>query len=661
MLLTTVIAAVVVLLDLRQKELAHARGEVASLTRILSDQTTRTFESVALTMRATRERLSDDIGQRFELDSPAIQALLQARTAGLPQLKSMFLVSRDGFGVNSSRTDFIRDLPVHDREFFRHFTQGNDDNLFISRPEKARVDGQWTYYASLRLLDGEGQLRGVLVTAISIDYFEALYESVGLDHVSRIALLSRDGVLLAGSPHEETQFGKPAIDPAVLAELGALPEGRVKDVNQDIDGGRRFLAVRQVAKFPLLISVAIDEHKALAPWRHIARPIAAGAVTMLLCILMVTVLMVKYLVRKGVLELRLKESGEQLRHLVQSVKDAIITIDAGGRVVLFNGAAERMFGVRATDAVGIAVGDVFARCLSHAQGAKLMHQIEAGWRASESLDLLTIIELNNGERELPVELNLSPTLFHGDRLLTAVFRDLTERRYTERQLLETNRQLKELSAAIQNVREQQRAKISRELHDELGQQLTGIRMEIAWFGKHLAGDPAPLQSKLASIKTQIDQTIASVRRISSELRPLVLDDLGFAAAANWYVDQFSVRTGLPVDLQLPDRDPERGHVVATALFRILQESLTNIARYAEATRVGVRLVLEEGDWRLSVSDDGIGFEYDPGRLGDIGLVGMRERTQTLGGHFSVTTAPGNGTRIDASIPDTSPENSLAQG
>jgi signal transduction histidine kinase len=266
---------------------------------------------------------------------------------------------------------------------------------------------------------------------------------------------------------------------------------------------------------------------------------------------------------------------------------------------------------------------------------------------------LTIIELKGGKKELPVELSLSKTLFHGHRQLTAVIRDLTERQRSERQLLETNRQLKELSASIQNVREQQRARISRELHDELGQLLTGIRMEVSWLGRHLAGDQSTLLSKIGSIKTQIDQTISSVRRISSELRPLVLDDLGFAAAANWYVDQFSTRTSLPVELRLPDKDPERGNVVATALFRVLQESLTNIARHAEATHVEVRLDFKNEKWLLSIRDDGVGFEYDPGRLGDIGLVGMRERIQTLAGHFSVTTAPGKGTLIEAIIPETS--------
>jgi signal transduction histidine kinase len=241
-------------------------------------------------------------------------------------------------------------------------------------------------------------------------------------------------------------------------------------------------------------------------------------------------------------------------------------------------------------------------------------------------------------------------MFRDDVLFTAIFRDLTERQRAERELLETNRQLQQLSASLQTVREEQRTRISRELHDELGQLLTGIRMEVSWLGRHLPSGEGTMIDKIGSVKNQIDQTIASVRRISSELRPLVLDDLGFAAAATWYVDQFSARTGLLVGLALPTIDPQRGDAVATALFRIVQESLTNVVRHANAKKVEIRLDFLEGNWVLTITDDGDGFVHDRGRPGHIGLIGMRERAQTLGGHFSVTSEPGAGTKITVRIP-----------
>ena len=650
MMLATVISVAAVLLDLRQKELAHARSEIVSLTRILSEQTTRTFEGVALTMSGIRDRLSDDIGRGLALDSEPVHLLLRARGTGLPQVKSIFLIDTLGHGVNSSRPDFIRQLDMTERSFFRYFMDGGSDEIFISRPEKARVDGQWTYYASIRLLDAAGRIRGVLVASISISYFESLYASLGLDFVSRIQLLDREGLLLAGKPHDEEMFGKITANPSAQAMLRAKPESAIHELTENSPAGRRYVAYRQIAKYPLVVSAAVDEDEALIPWYRVVRPLLAGVILVILFVLVTTFLLVRNLLRKGALESALKESDEQLRHMVQSVRDAIVTLNSAKRVVLFNGAAERMFGIPAGEAIGSEIGKLLSRCLRQPQLMNLLHSLEQGLHSPAAPASLGILEWLRDDREFPVELSLSTTSFRGELLLTAVFRDLTERQRAELALVETNRQLKELSASLQNVREEARARIARELHDELGQLLTGIRMEVSWLGGRLLPEQRVLFDKVLSVKGQIDQTIASVRRIAAELRPLVLDDLGFAAAAGWYVDQFSARTGLPIDLVLPAEDPPRGEAVATALFRILQESLTNVARHAGATRVEVKLVLGEDEWALTIRDDGLGFEHDPGRSRDMGLVGMRERTQMLGGHFSVTTAPGQGTLIEAIIP-----------
>jgi len=648
MIVATVVSAVAVLLDLRQRELAHARVEIVSLSRVLAEQTTRTFEGVALTLRGARERIAE--GRRYEFDSLPVRQLLQARIAGLPQIKSLFLVDRQGLGVNSSRPDFIPRLSMAKREFFSHFANGGGDEIFISRPEKANVDGQWAYYASVSLVDGSGQFTGVLVASISIDYFESLYDSIHFDFVSRIQLLDREGVFLAGIPRDEALFGKMDGKPAVVADLNAQSKDGVVVLRDELAGQRWLVAYRQVAKYPLLISAAVNEDEALAPWRHLLSLITAGVALILALVLVTTVMMVRNLLRKGALEQARKESDEQLRHMVQSVTDAIVTVDSARHVVLFNGAAERMFGVRAEEAMGKELGELLCPRMREPQRENLQHYLDEGWHMPAAPPLLGTFELLRDEQALQVELSLSTTTFRGESLFTAVFRDMTERQRAERELLETNRQLQELSASLQNVREGERARIARELHDELGQLLTGIRMEVSWLGGKLSADQQVLVNKVDAIKGQIDQTVGSVRRISSELRPLVLDDLGFAAAAGWYVDQFSERTGLTVDLDLPAHDPAQGGVVATALFRILQESLTNVARHALATKVGVRLSLQGDEWALSIRDNGVGFEHDPGKREGIGLIGMRERTQILGGHFSVTTAPGEGTLIEVVIP-----------
>ena len=648
MILATVISAALVLVDLRHKELDHAKGEIVSLSEILSDQTARTFDGVALMLHGARERLSDDIGRRFKLDSDEVRLLLLTRSAGLPQVKSLFLVDQQGFGVNSSRPDYIRRLPMAEREFFKTFADHDRDELFIGRPEKARVDGQWVYYVSLRLEGGGGQLRGVLVAAISIDYFEKLYENITLDFASRILMLDRQGRLLAGKPRNEAQFGQLEANPAALAELLSQSPGHTVTDREDLAGGARFVAYHQVAKYPLVISAAVGQDDALTPWYRVARPITASVALVVLFVVLATFLMARSLLRKDLLETTLKDSDEQLRQMVHSVRDAIVTVNSARRVVLFNDAAAQMFGVGAEQAIGSEISELLARGLRPPQLSSLSAYLDQGWRTPPGLALLGSVDLLRDEQPFPVELSLSTTTFRGELLLTAIFRDLTERQHAERKLLETNRQLQELSSSLQNVREQERSRISRELHDELGQLLTGIRMEVSWLGGRLLGEQQVLISKVTSIKGQIDQTIASVRRISSELRPLVLDDLGFAAAAHWYVDQFSARTGLPVTLELSGADPQRGDAAATVLFRVLQESLTNVARHAQAMQVEVRLRFGDGSWVLSIGDDGVGFDAIEGR--GLGLIGMRERVQMLGGKFTLTTSPGHGTRVEIEVP-----------
>lgn len=646
----TLVAAVAVLLDLCQKELEHGQSEIVSLTRMLAEQTTHSFDGVALTLRGARERISDERGQRLELDGRPLQQLLQARATALPQVKSLFLVDRHGRRVNSSHADGSRRRSPVSADFLARFTSSDSEQLLISQPERAPPDGRWTFYAGVRLADAQGQLRGVLVAAIDIDYLEALYASIELDFVSRIRLLKSDGTLLAGQPHDATLFGQPALPPALLARLAAQPPTAVIVGEEQLPGGRQFVALRQVANYPLLVSAAIAEDDALTPWRHVRRPIIAGAALVIVFAVLATWLMARNLLRELTLEDALKERDAQLRHLVQSASDAIFTVDSARRVVLFNAAAERMFGVDAKTAVGGDLEQLLARSLEPPQAAALLRHLDAGWRAAGGQVFFANIESTRAGQAFSVELNLSTTTFRERTLHTAIFRDLTASQRAEREVLETNRQLQELSASLERVREQERSGIARELHDELGQMLTGMRLEVSWLGTHLNDGEAALGEKLASIKTQIDQTIAAVRRMSSELRPLVLDDLGLAAAVGWYVDQFSARTGLPVDLQLPAADPPRGEATATALFRVLQEALTNVARHALATRAEVRLELRDERWRLAIRDDGVGFAYTPGRGGDIGLVGMRERAQILGGQFSVSTAPGAGTLIEVTIP-----------
>lgn len=235
----------------------------------------------------------------------------------------------------------------------------------------------------------------------------------------------------------------------------------------------------------------------------------------------------------------------------------------------------------------------------------------------------------------------------------SILRDVTELREKEHALEESKAELRALAGHLQDVREEERTRLSREVHDVIGQQLTAIRLGAGWFGRHATDDPE-VQERLTDLRQTIDETIRQVRRIATDLRPGVLDDFGLASAVEWQAGRFEDRTGIEclVDVHGAAEPPTDN---ATAVFRVLQEALTNVVRHAEASRVSITLVLAPGRVRLVVTDDGRGFDSSRRRRQSLGLLGMRERAATHGGTLEVTGTPGVGTVVECTMPYASAE------
>lgn len=226
-----------------------------------------------------------------------------------------------------------------------------------------------------------------------------------------------------------------------------------------------------------------------------------------------------------------------------------------------------------------------------------------------------------------------------------------ERRRAEERLRESHEQLRALSVYLQYVREEERTRIAREVHDELGQALTGLKLDLAWVSGRLPRSQRPLLDKLQGMSDHIDETIQSIRRIATELRPGILDDLGLVAALEWQANEFQSRTGIECHVSSTLQDTVLDADLNTAFFRIFQETLTNIMRHASATRVDVNSTMEGGRLILTVRDNGRGIQ--PGEVRDrrsIGLLGMEERAALLGGDFQITGEPGRGTLVTVRIP-----------
>jgi len=237
-----------------------------------------------------------------------------------------------------------------------------------------------------------------------------------------------------------------------------------------------------------------------------------------------------------------------------------------------------------------------------------------------------------------------------------VFVDITERKRAEQQLTLSHDQLRNLSARLELVREEERIRIAREIHDELGQELTGMKLELSSLSDQMqAADPTQ-RKKLQSISLLVDTAIQSVQRIATELRPVVLDQLGLIPAIEWQTHEFQTRTGIQCTLDIYLRSVALSHAGSNAMFRVFQEILTNVARHSQATAVAITLQEQTGNLVLEVRDNGRGVtESELSDPHSLGLVGMRERALLLGGETILAGIPNGGTTVTVRIPLSRPQ------
>jgi signal transduction histidine kinase len=245
----------------------------------------------------------------------------------------------------------------------------------------------------------------------------------------------------------------------------------------------------------------------------------------------------------------------------------------------------------------------------------------------------------------------------------ALTKEINERKTAEEQLRESEVQLRALAARLISIREEERARIAREIHDELGQVLTGLKMDVTWLAKRLPPNQQPLLEKTDTMCHLIDSTVQLVRVISTGLRPEILDDMGLVEAINWQAREFQKRMGIRCRMKLPTDQVALDRELSTTVFRIFQEVLTNVARHARASSVTVELKISGQELSLKVADDGVGFVESEMRGRDsLGLLGMRERAQLFGGEVAIRGMPGRGTTVSVSIPMTQAvENNIEQG
>lgn len=338
-----------------------------------------------------------------------------------------------------------------------------------------------------------------------------------------------------------------------------------------------------------------------------------------------------------------EQEHARLAALLDSAMDGIITVDESQCIVMYNRAAEKIFGWSSEQALGQPLGALMPERFRVGHQAHLLRFSATGVTSRRMGDGTVIHGLRASGEEFPMDASISQLDTGQGKLYTVILRDVTERVRAQEERIA-------FAAAINVAREEEKTRVARELHDELAQSMTALKMDTIWVLENIPSPTAAVTAKLTEMLAMVDGMVASTRRIAADLRPLMLDDLGLVPAIEWLAQNFGRRTGVDCVLKI-EEDVELHEPYATAVFRIVQESLANVAKHAGASRVEVIIERSPGAVVLQVRDDGQGFVPDaPRKPYSLGLMGLRERTQLLKGTIRIDSQPGQGTCIEVHIP-----------
>jgi PAS domain S-box-containing protein len=344
---------------------------------------------------------------------------------------------------------------------------------------------------------------------------------------------------------------------------------------------------------------------------------------------------------------RLQKGKVLLDELFEQAPQAIALTSADNLVVRVNREFTRLFGYTPQETQDRCLSELIIPGESRDEDDKYTALVAQGKR----VDAEGVRRHKDGSL-LDVSIVGVPVSLPGGQIATyAIYRDITERRRAEEQLKASSEQLRALSASLQAAREEEGIRIARELHDELGGVLTSLKWDLESLDKIISESSEQpkvdvLREKIAAMMRLSETTISAVRRISSELRPSVLDDLGLAEAVEWQALQFQTRTGIVCHCECSVENLDLNKEQSTAVFRIFQEALTNILRHAEATRVDVAITQDADEFVLTVTDNGRGIsESKKSGQQSLGILGMRERAHLIGGEIEIQGVAGKGTVV----------------
>jgi PAS domain S-box-containing protein len=633
----------------RDRAVERREAENDNLARLFEEHVLRTLAAASVTLKqlATEYRLH---GERLDLAQ-----YLRDRQPELEPYTVLSVVDAEGNLVLATMP-FTKPQNFRLLENAQFHMRNASEHLFIAKPRSGTVSGRLTIYLTRRMNKPDGSFGGNTGVGMDPQYLSRFYEQIDLGPDSVVSLVGRDGVIRARQSNARAASAEAGQDmnnsPLFTTYLRQHERGRFRG-RSPVDGVTRLYSYRSVKAYPLVVLVGTSEDATLAGFEQRKRAYVSWASAASIVIFAFAAWALFQLSRQSRTGEKLRESEARYRTLFEQSPDGIVLADGAGRIVMANRHLEDLFGYRRGELPGRSIDmlvperfrQAHARHRESYQAAPLVRQVGTG-RA--------LFARRKDGTDFPVEIGLSPLHTSAGTLIIGIVRDVTERRRAEEKISAFMKRMRALSERIVAVQEEERRALAHELHDEIGQSLTAVKIHLQALEQAFEREVSVSTESLHEALLAVTRTLEQVRSLSLDLRPMQLDDLGLSVALRALLARDAAAAGWEAHFE-EDSGPGRlASALELACYRVAQEALTNIMRHADATEVWVTLQKSDRVLQLTVRDNGSGFDVASARSTTdkphLGLLGMEERVGNAAGRLEIRATPREGTEVSAIFP-----------